>query len=107
MARRLPGGGIFRGTYAPKAISYDKPEGDYEKMVRVGKVVLPAADKILTPTLFKIGRGIRDIFTDDDEIKEGSVGYQQKYKNQKLQTDRLSQTKCWATCPMLRCKSLT
>ena len=58
MARRLPGGGIFRGTYAPKAISYDKPQADYMKMLQAGEKILPVADKILTPLLYDAVTGV-------------------------------------------------
>tara|TARA_R100000655_G_scaffold98819_1_gene142316 strand:+ start:372 stop:2708 length:2337 start_codon:yes stop_codon:yes gene_type:complete len=85
MARRLPKGTTFRGSYAPAPISYDKPQGDYTKIAALGEKALPLADKILTPTLFRLGRGaynlVEGLFEDDEEIKEGAAGYQQKIKN--------------------------
>ena len=85
MARRLPKGTTFRGSYAPAPISYDKPQGDYTKIAALGEKALPLADKILTPTLFRLGRGaynlVEGLFEDDEEIKEGAAGYQQKIKD--------------------------
>ena len=81
MARRLPSGTIFRGSYAPgEDITYDKPQGDYEKIVGIAETVLPVADKIITPLAAKAWKGITSLFDDDDDedIKKGAQGYQKQ-----------------------------